>query len=395
MADVSKIKGTDNTVYNIKDATARGVTDTFNVITLTGTSGILTTAQYNSLNVNTIIKWKASSDDSTILYCINPKEAQLSYLYRGFSSDDVVITITILKSTRIWTKTTTTLSTSGHTHSASNITSGTFNTARIPDLDASKITSGTMAPARLDIAQNLNLWSIGVRITYVATDWYTLGGTCNNGYQEVLPNTTYTLSISESHQMSIGFYNTNKAEISSSSYTSNSVTFTTPANCYYIHINYVRNGVSISWAMLNKGSSALAYMPYIQNEAPKIIHSNGFTTISGVSDLINALNGDIGNMIQFMLVDRDLTDDTVILFPSIVLPKYPLVSGYLSGTVYMSVAGGTIAIQGRLYYYELKFNISYNSNSEMSVNSVIIYRAYNNGDRAQLTNGLIGYYVIS
>ncbi len=36
-----------------------------------------------------------------------------------------------------------------HTHAASDITSGTLDTARIPNLDASKITAGTLDPARL------------------------------------------------------------------------------------------------------------------------------------------------------------------------------------------------------------------------------------------------------
>jgi hypothetical protein len=39
---------------------------------------------------------------------------------------------------------------SSHNHAASEITSGTFATARIPNLAASKITSGTLATARLD-----------------------------------------------------------------------------------------------------------------------------------------------------------------------------------------------------------------------------------------------------
>jgi len=63
MADVSKIKGTDNTTYNIKDATARAVTDTFNVITIAGssigsTSGTVTQEQVDSINKNTLLAWK-------------------------------------------------------------------------------------------------------------------------------------------------------------------------------------------------------------------------------------------------------------------------------------------------------------------------------------------------
>lgn len=36
-----------------------------------------------------------------------------------------------------------------HTHSASNITTGTFSTARIPSLDASKITTGIFGIGRI------------------------------------------------------------------------------------------------------------------------------------------------------------------------------------------------------------------------------------------------------
>lgn len=43
----------------------------------------------------------------------------------------------------------TTVSLSGHTHSAGDITSGTFSTSRIPNLSASKITSGTFDTARI------------------------------------------------------------------------------------------------------------------------------------------------------------------------------------------------------------------------------------------------------
>ena len=49
---------------------------------------------------------------------------------------------------------------SSHTHAASDITSGTLATARIPSLAASKITSGTFADARIpSLAASLKLTS--------------------------------------------------------------------------------------------------------------------------------------------------------------------------------------------------------------------------------------------
>lgn len=77
----------------------------------------------------------------------------------------------------------------------------------------------------------------------------------------VNPNTTYTITTNGDYS-NLAFYNSSYTYISGESFThsNESVSFTTPANCYYISLA-ISN--STTQTMLNLGSTALPYQPYI------------------------------------------------------------------------------------------------------------------------------------
>ena len=153
-------------------------------------------------------------------------------------------------------------------------------------------------PSLLDIAQNLNLWSIGNGYTYnteYGGNWYNFG-MLNNSYQPVEANTTYTISYNVTKQQFIKYYDSSKDFLSDSGqFTSASKTFTTPNNCAYILVvcSGSSTGVNI---MLNKGTSALAYMPYIQT-GPDVNHKlslGAFDEIISVSTNIYTIKRQTG-----------------------------------------------------------------------------------------------------
>lgn len=75
MADISKIKGTDNTVYDIKDATARS--EGFNVISISNDSGTFSSTTMASINYKTMIKQTISEKVTMYRY----SDESSSYLY--------------------------------------------------------------------------------------------------------------------------------------------------------------------------------------------------------------------------------------------------------------------------------------------------------------------------
>lgn len=93
------------------------------------------------------------------------------------------------------------------------------------------------------------------------------GGYTRN-YSAVRPNTTYTISgMSNAGTRRIYFYNGSKTFLSrSNGYTSaSSITFTTPANCYFVNVQiYTRtdDATSIALWQLESGSEATSYAPY-------------------------------------------------------------------------------------------------------------------------------------
>ena len=80
----------------------------------------------------------------------------------------------------------------------------------------------------------------------------------------VKPNTTYTLKISKSNNQIVIYY------YSASGYmdlafvqNTDTYTFTTPANCVKINFRLSGQGISYTNTMLNEGSTALPYEPYV------------------------------------------------------------------------------------------------------------------------------------
>lgn len=87
----------------------------------------------------------------------------------------------------------------------------------------------------------------------------------------VMPSQTYYVKFegatADSYQ--VGYYTKDDEEISYGDFYSNSFSFTTPSNCYYIRFGQYKNGTSKkpTKVMLAYGNSAVDWQPYEQEEA--------------------------------------------------------------------------------------------------------------------------------
>lgn len=218
--------------------------------------------------------------------------------------------------------------------------SGKIKSTKIPDLDASKITSGTVAPERLDISKNLNLWSYGnvfssgkiVALTIEANTYYTLSyvGTSN-------------ISIADGNWDWLVWENT-----------TNSITFRSGTSTIYVKFNVSTN---ISNIMLNVGSIALPYMPYIQTGSPILLWEN------------SAPNDDFGG-------------SSVLSYSEISLYKYIIIEYKLSktnGSGLLIKARISSNMGGNLYY--LWGDEYYSRSFSISDNNLTFTACYNNSNQ--------------
>ncbi len=110
-------------------------------------------------------------------------------------------------------------------------------------------------------------------------------------YTRVQPNYTYSVTFIDGvyNTYSIYYYDINKTLLFSIDSATSGIVFTTPANCYYIRFSqYYASGDGVSkkptQVMLNYGSSALPYVPYISDDTFSVDKEiTGFGEINNIS----------------------------------------------------------------------------------------------------------------
>ena len=103
----------------------------------------------------------------------------------------------------------------------------------------------------------------------------------------VKPNTTYYITASGTSRAK--YFNSSKTPLNTSSYQdidvgANAGSFTTPANCYYIRKSMTN--ARLDDLMLNKGSTATSYEPYVTNEIN--IDNEKYTDTLNVGTSVNS-----------------------------------------------------------------------------------------------------------
>lgn len=111
--------------------------------------------------------------------------------------------------------------------------------------------------------KQLNLWSVSFGSVYWTADWYFIGARDASYFQPVKPNTTYTIALNEAKNFVVQYFDSSKTNITDTAQgLKQTLTFTTPSNCAYIRVPYVRNGSDISWVMLNEGDTAKPFVDF-------------------------------------------------------------------------------------------------------------------------------------